>query len=218
MRTTLLALALLFFSVCPVFAQEHAAAGSRQSIYISESTPTTSKDKDPVPGWFAETREGDFEIGLDTTEKHGGTSSAHMKSVVASPREFGNLTNWFMAREYIGKRLRMTAWVKTKLTSGTAQLWLRIDGDWESGAQHGCFDNMNDRPIKGVTDWTKYNLVVDVPKNSTDIVFGFMLIGTGEAWLDDVNFEAVGKDVPLTGDFGGTKRKSPANLNFEEHP
>lgn len=110
----------------------------------------------------------------------------------------------------------MTAWVKTALTSGTAQLWLRVDDKSESETSRpGTFDNMDDRPIKGSTSWTKYNLVVDVPDPSSSIVFGLMLIGTGEIWLDDVTFEEVSKDIPLTGSNSGQKKR-PVNLNFEE--
>ena len=57
---------------------------------------------------------------------------------------------------------------------------------------------MGNRPIQGSTDWAKYELVVEVAEESTLIVFGLMLIGEGQIWLDDVSFETVSKDVPLT--------------------
>jgi hypothetical protein len=79
---------------------------------------------------------------------------------------------------------------------------------------------MDDRPIRGASDWRQYSLVVDVPEKSTTIMFGLMLIGTGQIWLDDVSFAAVGKDVPLTGSYAAataeSKRQKPVNLNFEE--
>jgi len=201
MRNQLLGLTLLCISLCPLAA-------------LAEDKSDVTKYQVEIPGWYAETRKGDFQIGLDTKEKHGGTKSAYLESVVPKPRDFGNVTNWFDAKEYCGKRIKMSAWVKTKLTSGTAQLWLRIDGDWDS-VKAGSFDNMGDRPIRGTTDWTQHDLVVDVPETSTDIVFGFMLIGTGRAWLDDVSFETVSKNVPLTG-YGTSKKQNPRNLNFED--
>ena len=72
---------------------------------------------------------------------------------------------------------------------------------------------MDDRPIEKTTDWKKYNLVIDVPSESTGIAFGMMLIGKGQVWLDDVSIEEVGKDVPLTGRYATTV---PVNLNFED--
>lgn len=56
-----------------------------------------------------------------------------------------------------------------------------------------------------------------MPKaTKTKIVFGLMLIGEGQIWLDDVSFEAVSKDVPLTGKKPCGYPEYPVNLNFEE--
>ena len=178
----------------------------------------------PVPGWYAETRNGDFDIGLDSDTKHSGARSAYLKSLVSHPKEFGNLTNWFDAKEYAGKRIKMTAWVKSEVARGRAQLWLRVDGNWQSAAKNGCFDNMDDRPIKGNNDWTEYNLVCGVPAESTSIVFGLFLNGTGKVWLDNVSFKAVGDDVPLTGMYSNESSDSASkiskahNLDFDELP
>ncbi len=75
---------------------------------------------------------------------------------------------------------------------------------------------MLNRPIKGTTDWTKWEIVLDVPSNATDIAFGVLLEGTGQVCFDDVHFEVAG---PLTGNHGMTETKLPAkplNLDFEQ--
>jgi hypothetical protein len=171
--------------------------------------------RDTIHGWNTETRGGQFEIGVDTSEKHSGTRSAFLKSIIPVPRGFGDLSQRFQASDYLGKRLRMSAWVKTKITSGWAALWLRIDGDW-TDTKPGCFDNMYDRPITGATEWTRYSLVVDVPEKSKYVVFGCFLNGIGQVWVDDVSFDAVSTNVPLTGPYA-VDRRTPINLNFEEH-
>lgn len=177
------------------------------------------EDKEQIPGWITYTDKGNFEVGIDKQEKHSGTTSAYLKSITSNSKEFGNLMQTFVPKTYLGKRLRMTAWVKTKLTSGTAQLWVRVDGERNSDStKPGCFDNMDDRPIKGDTGWNKYSIVVDIPENSTHVWFGLMLIGTGQIWLDDVTVESVGKDVPLTGKYTTStspKKEEPLNLGFE---
>ena len=184
--------------------------------------PTTTKKSgktDCIRGWYCDTDDGGFEIGLDKSEKHSGTASGYIKSVVAKPKKFGNLMQWFAADEYLGKRLKTSGWVKTKLLTGTAQLWVRIDGDW-GNARRDSFDNMGDRPIKGDTDWTQYSIVTDVPQTSTQIFFGLMLIGTGQIWLDDVCFEEVTTDVPITGNFtsktAAKAKTKPVNLSFDQ--
>ncbi|MCC6981546.1 MAG: hypothetical protein IT343_24705 [Candidatus Melainabacteria bacterium] len=172
-------------------------------------------------GWlYCATEESNYETFTDRNENHSGKSCGTLRSVVANPKPFGNLMQMIKATDYVGKRLRMSAWVKTKLKSGTGQLWLRIDPDGAKGEAQaaGCFDNMDDRPIRGNTDWTKYELVVQLRPNSTDIAFGLMLIGKGQVWLDDVTFEQVGPEVPLTGKYvsGAEATTKPDNLNFEE--
>ena len=179
--------------------------------------PEATKTK--FVGWFPSTAATDYEAGIDTNEKHSGTRCAYIKSLVPEPKQFGNLTQAFAPDQYFGKRLKMSAWVKTELKSqGKAQLWLRIDaGNSAKGPiKAERFDNMGERPIQGSTDWAKYDLVVDVSEENTLIVFGLMLIGEGQIWLDDVSFEAVGKEVPLTGKKRCGYPARPVNLNFEE--
>ena len=57
---------------------------------------------------------------------------------------------------------------------------------------------MQNRPIKGTSDWTRYEIVLDVPQNAAAIAFGIRLRGKGQVWLDDVQFAIVGPDVPTT--------------------
>ena len=60
------------------------------------------------------------------------------------------------------------------------------------------FDNMANRPIKGVTVWKKYELVLDVPDDVVQMVFGLMSFGTGRVWVEDLNLEIVGNEVAVT--------------------
>jgi hypothetical protein len=57
---------------------------------------------------------------------------------------------------------------------------------------------MEDRPIKGTVDWTQATVVMDVPPEAAAIGIGFFLSGTGQMWVNDVQFDVVGNDVPVT--------------------
>lgn len=60
-------------------------------------------------------------------------------------------------------------------------------------------------------------IVLDVPEEAQEVAFGLLLTGKGQVWMDDLNFEVVGKDVPTTAE--STVKKAPAspvNLNFED--
>lgn len=137
----------------------------------------------------------DYSIGTDNITLHGGTASGSIRSIRKDVTGFGTMMQSFDASIYRGKRLRMTAYVTTEGISGWAGLWMRVDGPSE---ETYSFDNMENRPIIGSTEWTKYECVLDVPEGSKDVLFGILIEGDGKAWVDDFNFEIVGFDIPTT--------------------
>jgi len=75
-----------------------------------------------------------------------------------------------------------------------AGLWLRADG--LSGPL--VIDNMQDRPLRGTTDWRRASIVLDVPEQATTLHFGALLSGAGAIDLARPRFEEVGEAVPAT--------------------
>lgn len=78
--------------------------------------------------------------------------------------------------------------------TGTAGLWLRLDG--KSGILQ--FDNMANRPLVGTTDWARYSDVLDGGPDVTSIAYGIIVVGEGEAWVDNAVLEEVDDSVPTT--------------------
>jgi len=101
---------------------------------------------------------------------------------------FGALAQMIMADEYRGKQLRMAADVKSKEIEQWAGLWMRVDGP---DGQSQSFDNMQDRAIKGTSDWTRYEIVLPVFEESQAVVFGILLCGKGQLWLRNVHIEVI---------------------------
>lgn len=95
------------------------------------------------------------------------------------------------ATPYSGKKVKMSGYIKTENVKEQTALWMRIDSTENRGLKY--FDNMRNRPINGTTDWAKYKITLDVPENSYTLNFGVLLVGSGKVWLDNVNFEIVGK-------------------------
>jgi hypothetical protein len=157
-----------------------------------------------------------YELSRDDTEKHAGKASGCIRSTGEGADGFGTLTQWFQADKYKGKRLRMTAYVKTDGVEGKAGLWMRIDGKEKTGL---AFDNMMTRPVVGTTDWKKYEVVLDLPDDAEEIFFGFLVAGKGRGWVDDIVFDVVDKDVPTTGlEIQPTDRQGDPTKNLPEDP
>jgi hypothetical protein len=135
-------------------------------------------------------------VDFDTSSARTGTSSGHIK--VISDTIVGYLRQVIKPDAYSGKRIRFTAYIRTVGISGSgfrgAALWMRVDGDRGTLA----FDNMAERVISRSADWTKCEIVLDIPQKSIGITFGLLLGTPGDAWVDDATIEVVGKDVRVT--------------------
>jgi C-terminal processing protease CtpA/Prc len=100
-------------------------------------------------------------------------------------RGFGNVTTSMDASPLQGKRIRLTAFIKAEVTSGQAQMWLRID---KPDNKMGFFDNMDARPIKN-PKWKVYETIGMVDQDAKRIVFGAFLMGMGKMWVDNFKLE-----------------------------
>ncbi|HZR67036.1 MAG TPA: hypothetical protein VFA85_17990 [Terriglobales bacterium] len=163
-------------------------------------------------GWFIAGDQPDkYDSGLDVSGMHNDHPSAYLRSKSSRINGFGTLMQEFRADHYQGRRVRFSAFVKSS-EADRAGLWMRID----KGPESVAFDNMQSRPIKGTSDWKKYNVVLDVPQDASGIFFGILLSGSGEVWLSDARIEIVNDGVPITGGQLRSDATEPTNLDFEE--
>ena len=177
-------------------------------------TPLITQAQVPA-GWQAITdATGEYTVGADVARRDGGQgfAGATIKSNVDSPRGSAMLAQSIRADAYRGKRIRLSGYLKTiGVNEGTAILFMRVDGDGVVQTS----DYMQNRPMMLTTDWTRQEIVLDVPRDAIGFTYGFMLGGSGQAWLDDVQLDVVGDDIPTTGQPGGLYPARPA-LNAGE--
>ena len=175
------------------------------------------KNEQLLKGWqLSGSHPFNYQMGIDREIFHQGKASGFLKSVtvVQTEGEFATMMQQFKADKYMGKRLKLSGFIKTKAVSGFCGFWMRIDDALHDVLQ---FDNMSDRPIIGDTGWNHYSIVLDVPDNSAAIAFGVLLSGSGQVWIDGLQFEEVGTKVPTTNiDFSVDLLDEPMNLSFEE--
>jgi hypothetical protein len=145
-----------------------------------------------------------------------GSIAGTIKSIEPKVKGWGTLMQDCSPEKFLGKKVRMTAYMKTNVKD-KATFWMRVD---KRNGQNKplAFDNMMKRPIKGITDWKKYEIILDVPSNAFNISFGAILVGGGQIWFDNFSFEIIGDAAP-TPDAEKEKQintHDPSNLDFEK--
>jgi AraC-like DNA-binding protein len=186
---------------------------------IQKETNTAMDKEQMIPGWLGTgTAPEKYEYGLDQHNFFKETKSAFLKSrqVKIGDGEFGTVMQQFKAKNYLGKRIRFSGFVKADNVKGWGGLWMRIDS---VSANTLKLDNMQNRAVKGSSGWNYYSTVLDVPENSAVISIGILLSGEGKLWLDNARLDLVDKNVPTTDiDISSELPEGPVNLLFEERP
>jgi hypothetical protein len=168
--------------------------------------------------WFkAGSKPESYDMGLDRAAYMTGKSSATIKSIDKEINGFGTLMQNCLPTKYAGKRVRMSGFMKSDNVQGWAGLWFRVD---QHAGSSTAFDNMQDRSVKGTTDWKKYEIVLDVSSDASNLAYGALLAGTGQIWFADLKFEIVDNTVATTGTTGPVNERKvqdePTNLDFAQ--
>jgi hypothetical protein len=147
-------------------------------------------------GWFkAGSKPDSYETG-HAMKQHLSKDVYYIKSTEKYVEGFGTIMTGIKPDEYFGKRVKLSGWIRTEDVAGYTGMWMRVDGSTPN--EMLAFDNMGGRPIKGTTDWEKYEIVLEVGASATWIAYGILISGTGNVWLSDLTFEEVGSDVAST--------------------
>jgi RNA polymerase sigma factor (sigma-70 family) len=177
-----------------------AAAPTPQPVTPSPTeqiTPPGVTTKPPA-GWGKNgTKPEAYAVGVDELQTWGGMPSAYVKSLEANGEGFGGMMQAISAEAYAGQRVRLSGWIKTEdANNGGGRLWLRVDG--EQRGETLQFDNMNNRAIRGTSDWQECSVVLDVPPNAAALAYGFFVQGGGKMWVSGAKIEPVSNDVAST--------------------
>jgi hypothetical protein len=170
-----------------------------------------------IKGWFKSGNMPEsYKTGLDNAVFQNGQKSAYIESLDKDIAGFATIMQTCNAKNYLGTRIKMTGFIKSENVADWAGMWLRVDS--KKAMELLSFDNMQDRPIKGTTDWTKCEITLDVPEESGTINFGVLMSGTGKIWFDNISFEILDNKIPIVSkdSLELPVPEKPVNLDFEE--
>jgi tetratricopeptide (TPR) repeat protein len=111
--------------------------------------------------------------------------------------------NWFNtigvqldATPYFNQKVRFRAAVRTESAEARPQIWLRVDRDkYPKDQDYSYFHNSGD--INTIS-WAYHSIVGTVSPDSKIILFGVVTHGKARVWVDDVTFEIVDSNEPVS--------------------
>lgn len=148
-----------------------------------------------------------YQLAVDLTTTHSGPNA--LVIIGNDPNGFGyrGIEQSVKADAYRGKRVRVSAWVKSTNAAGPqVGVWMVVDGHTMQLAA----DDMSDRPLRGTTDWHQVNVALDVPDSAIGITFGALMSGSGTLFVDDMTWDVVPADGPST-----NLQRAPIALGFD---
>jgi C-terminal processing protease CtpA/Prc len=167
----------------PAQAQKPTDPATLAKILGFEAEPA-----DGFPGgWTGGPKET---ISVDDKVVHGGHWSARLERRADSANAFSVLTK-SLPMDFAGTKLELRGFLRTENVTGFAGLWAREDGESPTLA----FDNMQNRQLKGTTEWTEYTIELPVHRDGRQLFFGVLVSGTGTVWADDLQLLVDGKPI-----------------------
>jgi C-terminal processing protease CtpA/Prc len=135
-----------------------------------------------------------YTVQPDSRVKQNGSYSLRIEAEPNVPEHTFGAAIYAIPSSFEGRRIVLKGYVKTQDvdTTGYAGLWMRLDGSNGMDA----FDNMDDRKIKGTTDWKEYTIDLPISRNTRRILFGGLLDApAGKVWIDNLRVFIDGVEV-----------------------
>jgi hypothetical protein len=158
------------------------------------------------PGWSFSNPEN-YEVGLEKKDAAAG-SIAYIRSRRPNIQGFAELMQSMDAGFYIGKRIQLSAMLKSKDVESASIIFARIT----SKRSEVLFTRKSVPSLRGTREWNTHAVEFDVPENSSEITIGLLLQGGGSVWVDRFSFEVVDASAPNS----PVGLRVPLNLGFED--
>ncbi|WP_394835102.1 zf-HC2 domain-containing protein [Pendulispora rubella] len=136
-----------------------------------------------------------FATATDPTVLFRGSPSRVLRGEPSARSDGARLAQRFQATKYLGKRVRLSAWLRTEGVTYGAGLSVqaqKLGETWDKAKFRGAEGIPPERAIKGTTDWAPYELTFDVSADASIVIVDVFLDGGGRVWVAEPMFEIVG--------------------------
>lgn len=164
---------------------------------------------------------GRCEIGIDSEKSSDAPTTYSVRCPSTVLPSFGGARMNFDPAPFRGKRVRISASLMAAdigsvanpqypNVAGEGGLWIGV-GTPRDGVRS---DRMEDRTIKGTTDWVVRDFVMDMPADASQLQAGFWMHGKGQIWVRDLKVQEVPGTVPVNFERTAPKAGSGPDLGL----
>lgn len=169
-----------------------AATSSADTARWPVPAPSCVPDSAAQDGWEIS---GNARTRYCVTEDPAVTRAGHPTLRLAPTSESGGYATFMRlvdAEPLVGKRIRITAFLRTEGASGRANIWARVTG--RTAPRNPALQSDVAITLPADSDWQRHELLVDV-EPAHQLHHGVGLDGPGRLWIDEPTLEVVG-DIP----------------------
>ena len=171
----------------PAFAQETNRQNLPRILGFENGTPGQ------FPAGWGRVNDGGIVVGdivVDNKIAHSGRYSARLQRTASTSGDFSSLIVT-VPLDFAGDAVELRGFIKTENVDGFVALWLRED----DATGNVAFATLQGQNINGTADWKEYAVRITLAPRGSRIVFGFLIAGTGVAWVDDLQLLTDGQPV-----------------------
>lgn len=159
------------------------------ALLLCFAEPPAGHERQVAPGWTVPDSPH-YQAVIDRKTAHGGRGSLLLKTTEGDPQGIAARQR-IRAEAWRGKRIRLSGWIKTDHADRGGALWLRVDMSNGDYVLDGMFE-------KKSGEWTRMEVVANVPEEALGLTFGLRMTGKGEVWADDLTIDVVPPTTPVT--------------------
>jgi hypothetical protein len=156
---------------------------------------------------------GSYNIEIKANEGINESKAIILESVGKDIYGSGAVIQTINARNYLGKRVKLSAFIRTENVKDFACLILspqnKMDDFWNNS-----FNNSEDKKtyLQGNHDYKKIDSYLNISDNAGNLVIGAMIKGEGKIWIDNISLEII-ENLPENPQ---ALSKEPQNIDFED--
>jgi hypothetical protein len=156
---------------------------------VPTSVPTTDDRHLKVNG----SNSHEFSVAPDPTLVRNGHPTPCImlaQSADATDWESYGAVDRVPAEQFLGKRVRVSAWVKTKDMTSPMGIYIRARGPNDSNMADA--DPKSRKMVESEDGWKHLFIEINVPPGAMNLSYGIFFRGRGKIWVDDFKTEVVG--------------------------